>query len=615
MPPLPLLLRATGDPPVGCVLEERALLVGDGFLIEARAHGGRLIIFRPGEAHPFLRQGEELGPPFAPADLGQRPWRLSLNASGGELELVARTASGRFPGLEIEKRVRLSRGPLVTLEYALANRGKTATQVTLRISHWDLPEEPKAVAYMSPEGLVRDVPADFPVGEGDFPERLPEDWLAFEFPSSGYALGLIPQGEVKWACEWGWSWKTSPIELRPGEGKVAHRYLLYIGPGDHRAVRRAWGDLVGRELVPAGPRPLIWLDHPRPLVLRGGEGELELRVRCGRGRRFSGHLRVASAHGLRLEPRETRVSATIGNPGKAVFRWRKEGKARAGRVGFSLAGEGEERRFAAGVIFVPPEPPAVREAERKGQRVFTIEGEDEALAIAPGFGPSVISWARDGHEYLRSAFPVAKSFSWLKPWFGGIYPFLYPAELDEWNWPGKLHEEEFEAAPWEGSIGGIPLRGISLRARLEQEKLEGLEVEVTYGAAGDGLLLTSLRVYNPSPKAFSVGAGFMGFLELGDATVETPELRRVRSRYQAWWESEGPALVQGSDGRGVLLVTPQGIPVTPWDSGEDGAHHAFGREFSLGPGGGEVIWGWWVLLSPGDDPLPWHELRRLKPGA
>ena len=37
---------------------------------------------------------------------------------------------------------------------------------------------------------------------------------------------------------------------------------------------------------------------------------------------------------------------------------------------------------------------------------------------------------------------------------------------------------------WEGSIGGIPLRGISLRAWLKQEKLEGLEVEVIYRSSG-----------------------------------------------------------------------------------------------------------------------------------
>ncbi|MGY4707049.1 GNAT family N-acetyltransferase [Candidatus Bipolaricaulota sp. J31] len=617
LPPLPLAFRSPGDGASGCVLEGMAIAVGDGVWVEAREFGGRLLLFPRGGVHPLIRQGEELGPPYAPAELGQRHWELGLVREGDGIELRMRTGSDRFPGLEVEKRLRLGRGPVVEISYTLLNRGREPVRTSLRVSHWDLPEAPLRIAYMSPDGLVRDVLAGFPEAEGDFPARLPEGWLAIELPAEGLVIGLVPEGEVEWACEWGWSWRTPPIEVPPGDRRALHRYLLYIGPGDYRAVRDLWERVSGAPPAPAEPRPFLWPEFSRPILLRGGKGECAIAVRSGRGRFVRGRFRVVSPAGLRAEPGEGEFEARSGAPGEIRIRFDGEGATRAGLGELVLSGTGEERRFPMPLILLPSDPPEVRAGREKGREVFLIGEEGRRLAVTPDFGPGLYSWREGGVEVLRSAFPEPGRFAWLRPWFGGIHPILYPVSLEEWNWPGKLHEERFEATPWRGRAGEAELAGVALRARPKGEGLRGTEVEVLYATPGGGMVLTALRVRNLTPVPRELGGGFMGFLAPGGThegtRMETPGYVRIRSPYHAWWEVEGWALVRGRDGSAFLLCAPPGIPIAPWDAGEEGGHLALGHEFRLGPGEERTIWGWWVYLSPGEDPSPWRELCRLRP--
>jgi len=194
MPPLPVLARGPGQV-AGCLLEDReAYIAGEGFWLLARSRGGRLVFFRPGEAHPLLRQGEELGPPFHPADLGQRRWGLELEEAEGGVRLILRAESGRFPGLVLTKTALVTPGPLVELSFRLSARAKGPVRLRLRAAHWDLPDLPWWIAFRAEQGLVRDHLGGFPNGETDFPRRLPEAWLALE--AEGWVTGLLPQGEV-----------------------------------------------------------------------------------------------------------------------------------------------------------------------------------------------------------------------------------------------------------------------------------------------------------------------------------------------------------------------------------------------------------------------------------
>ncbi|RLE29439.1 hypothetical protein DRJ54_04640 [Candidatus Acetothermia bacterium] len=252
--------------------------------------------------------------------------------------------------------------------------------------------------------------------------------------------------------------------------------------------------------------------------------------------------------------------------------------------------------------------------EREGGEVFSITAGESEFQVAPGFAAAVISWKVAGKEWLLSAFPQPRAFSWLSPWFGGIHPILYELALEEANWPGRLYREDFGGEPWTGKIGGMALSGVRLTSRLKGKGLEGLSVEVLYASPGEDVLLSALKVVNHG-RPRRLAGGFLGFLspdgEHRETALKTPGRTRIPSPYHAWYEARGWALVQAPSGAGILAVAPSRVEVGTWDAGEDGRHLGLNRSFSLAPGEGVSIWGWWVALAPGEEPTPWVALQRI----
>lgn len=610
IPRLPVLSIAPGKV-AGCLLEERAVVAGDWGWAEARAQGGRIIFFRHGEQHPELRQGEELGPPFYPAELGQRRWRLSLNREGDKLVLSLETASGRFPGLSLKKWVTFAPGSTVQIAYTATSHREEPLRLRLRVAHWDLPDRPWWVSFRAQEGLVREPLGGFPEGEEDFPRRLAEDWLALE--TEGWVIGLLPSGEVEWDCNWGWSWKTGFESVPPGKPHPLHCYRIYLGPGDAGKVRRLWGKERGATLAHELPRPLVWVEPPGPF-LRGEHGELVLRLLSARGQPFSGTLRLCPPNGISLEQGELQIEGvTRGKPLEIKVRWQKTENLRAAAGELVLQGMGEERRFPWPLILLPQGELRVQKEARKGKKVFVISGGQTELAVAPAFAGSLISWQEGGEEWLLSAFPKPRPFVWFSPWFGGIHPFLHELILDEWTWPGRLHEEEFTGEPWSGEVSGLPASGVRLRCTPKGKGLEGLSLEVLYVSPAPGLLFTLLRVANRGrPRRLS--GGFLGFLspagECRDTVLRSPAKTRIRSPYHAWYEAGKWAVVQAPTGEGLLGIAQPECRVSVWDAGEEGRHFGLQRDFRLDQGSEISLGGWWVTLRAEDDLTPWLALSR-----
>jgi len=613
-PPLPVLARGPGEV-VGCLLRDEAVVAGEGFWVLARARGGRLIFFQPGEAHPLLRQGEELGPPFFPGELGQRRWEIYLAQDPRGVEIRLETESGRFPGIRLVKRVRVSSSPLVEVFYNVSSQAKGPVRLQLRPAHWDLPDLPWRIAFRAEQGLVEDHLGGFPQGETDFPKQLAEDWLALV--GEGIVVGLLPQGGVEWDCSWGWSWKTPMATLSPGERTSLHRYLIHLGSGDFRTVRARWAAGRGESEREEEPRPLVWAEA-RPLLV-GEAGELSVEVKTVRGQPFSGTLSLRPPAGVSFSPAQVEVPrVTPERPVKLEIAWEKTGELRAGLGEAVLRGMGEERRFPLPLIFLPSGTPQVVAGEREGQEVFSISTGEGEIQVAPGFSAAAFSWRERGKEWLLSAFPKARAFAWLSPWFGGIYPILYELSLEEWNWPGRLYRECFQGQVWRGELGGIPLAGVRLTCRPKGEGLAGLDLEVIYASPGEGLLLSALRVKNHG-RPRRLAGGFLGFLSLGgeyrEAVLETPGRTRLPSPYHAWYDAPDWGLVRAPSGEGVLALAPPGGKVGTWDAGEKGRHLTLERTFLLGSGEEAMVWGWWAVLQPGEGPAPWRSLPRwLRPG-
>lgn len=255
--------------------------------------------------------------------------------------------------------------------------------------------------------------------------------------------------------------------------------------------------------------------------------------------------------------------------------------------------------------------------EREGQEVFTIFTGEGSVQVAPGFSAAAFSWRERGKEWLLSAFPEARAFAWLSPWFGGIYPVLYELSLEEWNWPGRLYRERFQGQVWRGELGGIPLAGVRLACQPKGKGLAGLDLEVSYASPGEGLLLSVLRVRNEGHPRRLAG-GFLGFFSLGgqyrEAVLETPGRTRLPSPYHVWYDALDWGLVRVPSGEGMLALSPPGGKVGTWDAGEKGRHLTLERTFLLGSGEEATVWGWWVSIRPGEGPLEWLSLPRwLRP--
>ncbi|MCD5408958.1 GNAT family N-acetyltransferase, partial [Candidatus Bipolaricaulota bacterium] len=613
LPPLPLLVRGPGEV-AACRLRDEILVAGEGFYLLARARGGRLVFFRPEEAHPLLRQGEELGPPFFPGDLGQRRWQLHLSQGPEGAEILLQVESRRLPGIRLEKRVSVSSGPWVEITYRASSQAKGPASLQLRPTQWDLPDLPWKIAFLAEQGLVEDQLGGFPQGETDFPKRMAEDWLALE--GEGFVLGFLPQGEVEWDCSWGWSWKTTPVELSPGGTASLHRYFIHLGPGDFRGVRAAWAARQGVSPKGEEPRPLVWVETAGPFLI-GDQGELSVAVKTVRGQPFTGKLCLVPPAGLRVSPRELAVSeVTPARPATFKIAWEREGPGRAGLGELVLRGMGEERRFPLPMIFLPKAPPKVTAEVKEDQQVFTISADESTIQVAPGFCAAVFSWQDAGGEWLLSAFPEARSFVWLSPWFGGIYPILYELSLEEWDWPGRLFRECFQGEAWQGELAGVPLAGVRLTCRPEGEGLAGLALEVLYATPGPGLLLSALKIKNQG-RPRRLAGGFLGFLSPGgvhrDTVLNTPGRTRIPSPYHAWYDAPGWGLVQAPGGEGVLALAPPEGKIGTWDAGEAGRHLTLEQAFPLRTGEEKTVWGWWVILQPGEDHAPWLALPRWLP--
>jgi ribosomal protein S18 acetylase RimI-like enzyme len=606
MPPVPLLVRGPGEV-AGCLLGDRAVVAGDAGWLEARARDGRLAFFRYGEAHPLMRQGEELGPPFYPVDLAQRAWTLGIRRERGGVSLWLEAQSGRFPGIRVRKEILIHPGQVLEVSHRLSSRRDDPISLKLSLYHWDLPDLPWRVAFRTEDGLIRDLLGTFPRGEADFPSELAEGWLALE--TEGWTIGLIPATEVKWDCEWGWSWKTETLEIPPGGEVEASGYAIYLGPGNFETVRTIWAEISGASVVPEAPRPFVWVDPPGPLLV-GEEGELVFTVRTARGRPFSGSLALEPPEGMEAAPREFKVSnVTPGTPAMLRANWKRVRKRRASLGKLVLRGMGEERQFPWPAVFLPPEAPKAGATEAQGKDAFFIRAGESEFTLVPSFAGGLVSWREKDVEQLFSAFPEPRAFAWLSPWFGGIHPFLYELSLDEWNWPGKLYEEEFRGEIWQGELRGVKAAGVRLRCEPKGEGLEDLDVEVLYASVGPGILFVQLRVGNCG-RPRRLGGGFTGFLSPGgdrrEAVIESPGHVRVRSQFHAFYRVSGWAKVK-SPGRGAILAISSD-PIAIWDAGEEGGHVGIERCFALKPGEDRILRCWFVYLGPSEPLDPWLSL-------
>ena len=182
----------------------------------------------------------------------------------------------------------------------MVNNGATVHRFQVRpcLKFCDL--DASHVALPRREWLVGVRASEFPAVRGDLPQKpdlLAEQWIALT--RDGQVSGAIWDASVA-EHEFWWDRLFLCFAERVLEPQTAVQvgpFYLYVGPGDWRAVRRAWQRTTGRavrrlKVLPKSARPYVFGLSPVPLVSLDSRVETILYAKSVRQREMQGRIVV-----------------------------------------------------------------------------------------------------------------------------------------------------------------------------------------------------------------------------------------------------------------------------------------------------------------------------------
>lgn len=586
--------------------KEHVVAENDFFQLTCQPKGGLCRIWSKDRQQYDLRLRDEVGPPFAPADLYEKQFDLNLEQGPGWARATATAKSGNFPGLAITREITVTGSPLVEVCYRVVNNAAVpySFQVQSNVRFFDI--QKTRVALPRKERLVIERASEFPSTEGDLPKKpelLAEQWMAFM--RDGQVTGVVWSEDVVEHEMW---WEQLHLyfaerTLEPQSAVSVGPLYLYAGPGGWRDARRVWQRVAGvesqREPLPAPARPHDLGLLPEPLVTLSGQVEAQLYVDSVRDFKLEGRVVVEPPPGWAVD--------RAGFPVEGVAREKPLSEAlrltanddRVGAASGQLHLEGavfdEARSFAVIRLGDEAARVAVEEREEADQPVWKIDNGRCAWTIAPAYHGGVIAWQESGSDVnqLMTAFPENGELGWLKPWFGGVCPMIIPISEGDHGWPGKLHEETFAAAPLEATDGrGLPWRGVQLTTAMKRDEFEGIRAEIAYlTVGGSNVLKMVYRLVNETSVYRHFRPGLLAFLQVDgqhrDTVLHGDGYQRKRTPQMSYTYT-GPwgAAVNPDTGRAVAMVGASGerlVELANW--GVDGGHLFFYDHVTLAPQG------------------------------
>jgi ribosomal protein S18 acetylase RimI-like enzyme len=584
--------------------KDHVVVENDFFQLTCRPKGGLCRIWGKDRQQYDLCLDDEVGPPFAPADLYQRQFDLGLEQGPGWARVTATAKSGNFPGLTLTREITVTGSPLVEVRYRVVNNAAAPVtcQVLPKVRFFDI--QKTRVALPRKERLVIERASEFPSTEGDLPQKpalLAEQWIAFT--RDGQMTGAVWSGDVVEHEMW---WERlhlyfSERTLEPQRAAGVGPLYLYAGPGGWRDARRIWqratGVESGREAPPVPARPHDFGLSPEPLVTLDGRVEAQLCVDTVREFKLEGRVVVEPPPGWTVDRGEFPVEGVAREKPLSEAVRLTATDDRVGAASGQLCLEGavfdEARPFT--VIRLGDEHAAVRvvEGEQAGQAVWQIDNGRCAWTVAPAYHGGLIAWRESGSDInqLMTAFPENGELGWLKPWFGGVCPMIIPVSEGDEGWPGKLHGETFAAALLEtGDEGGLPWRGVQLATEMQRDGFEGIRAEIAYlTVGGSNVLKLVYRLVNDTGVYRHFRGGLLAFLQVDgqhkDTILYGDGYQRKRTP-QMSYTYPGPwgAAVNPDTGRAVVMVGASGerlVELANW--GDDGGHLFFYNRVTLAP--------------------------------
>ena len=619
---IPLLVTPLGG--VAADLNKDRLVVeNDFFQLTCRAKGGSCQIRSKSLQQREARILEEVGPPFEPWDLFEKPYDLALEHGQGWAKATLTARSGHLPGLTLAREITLTASPLVQVRYRVVNNGAMAHKFQIKPNLWLSDRDAATIALPRQERLVVTHAADFPSAHGDLPKKpegLAEQWAALS--RDGQVAGAIWSTDV---VEHGFGWGRLHLyfaerTLEPQSAADVGPFYLYVGPGNWRDVRRAWQRTAGAapprpKALPEPARPHAFGLSPAPLVMLTSQVEARLCANSVRERETQGRLVVEPPPGWTVDRVEFPVEGlALGKPLEETLCLTTTDDrigAVVGHVRLETTLFDEVRPFT--VIRLGDEKASVRveETQEVGQTVWDIANGRCAWTVAPAFHGGAIAWREAGSEinHLMTAFPDDGELGWFKPWFGGIQPTLMPAGDDDRGWPGKLHEETFAAVPFDATdLQGISWRGVQLTASLTREGFEGLRAEIAYlTVGGSNVLKVVYRLVNETSAYRRAVPGLLAFWQVDGqhekGVLHGNGLQRKRTSQMAWPHVDSwGAVVNPASGRAAVMVGASGKKrIVLMDWGVDGGHLFCNSDVVLAAHGSHELMAYLALTDSLDE--------------
>ncbi|OGS46299.1 MAG: hypothetical protein A3K66_06210 [Euryarchaeota archaeon RBG_16_67_27] len=544
----------------------------------------------------------DVGPPFWPSEVEKTRWRGRIS-SDGVPEIVRTVALRRRPGIVVESRWRLLSDRLIEDRRAVENRGREAQDVRLATEIERGIDHP-AITFATRLGVSTEAAMEneWPDTRKDVPldRLLAEDWIHIADEECGYGVVWTAprsrRAEIEispWVSPLWFPRSAKEGRLRPGERREFDPVLL-LATRDWREVRALWAQASGRRVEDAPARTgSLRLELDPGLVLASPAARLRATLRNERRRPASGTARfeVPGAKASRWRvgnldigrswTRDVRVPALPVGPATGRFVLESPGSVRSWDVPI-LSTDGRGRVSASG----PPRQRAVANGALR-------------FVASTAHGGSLTSLRAGGKEFLVSSYPTPRSFSWFRPFHGGISPFAFTED-----WPGNLYRERFRIR---GASRGT-WSGVRLVADTRASDLpKGLRIELEYlTRPGSPLVAFLLTARNGSRDRLELKAGFWAFLGLNRKPIFDAEFERLGSRrwgdagWSRWTAADDGFAVYRAPGapRCVVLVAARPASLEVVDLRDDGRHGLVADELDLRPRASGTILGVLAVAKP-----------------
>ncbi len=463
-----------------------------------------------------------------------------LAEKDGEASITLIAPSDMFPGMVVEKKVTFTGSPALKIEHRVINNSMSEQKFKLRLrSHAQLGGR---LTLPTKNGLLHQITGgwgSFPEGETDAskkPEDYAETWSACE--EKGCVVGMVWED-----CEENEFWGGLPNlqfdlpEIPPQSYIDLKPIYVVAGRGNWEMVRKYWRWLYQPSKVIETRKPVA---HPilevgfedKPLFVTTQDTPTKVVVTNNRGKALNAKLEFGSSETLLSQREITQVNRD--NPFEQdISLTYFDLTPRIEEAKFTLETDVETREFPSPIVILGKGDSEVKcrtgnlPVESRADSLPVKFGESEKtlnldngfvkLKIAPEFFGSIIALERNCVNHLMTAYPNARPFFWMNPWYGGIHPAI------GWIGDTRFAKEKFsgEQVSRTGK-NGVRWHGYKLTCDVGHKDYRWLKLETEYLTIGGSNLLAMVsRCTNKMDAPMGTSSGVAAWLQPGGTIKNT----------------------------------------------------------------------------------------------